>query len=237
MMAETLTPLITATLAFVVSHFVLSWTPVRSPLVRALGRWGFVALYSVVALATFVWMNVAYVRAPLIDLWTGSDWAWYVALAAMLLASFLLVCGVLTPNPTAVIGAHHMGRDDAAAGIFRVTRHPVMWAITLWAAVHMLNTGDAASQIFFGGIGGLALFGMMHLDARRDREGDPDWQRFKAATSFIPFAALIEGRVRLSLAEIGWVRLALGVAFYLVLLYGHEWAIGIVVAPWIPAPP
>lgn len=236
MMAETLTPLILSTIAFVGSHFALSWRPVRTKLVRAMGRWGFIVSYSIVSIATFVWMNYAFARAPLIDLWPGVDWTYWAALVLMLFACVLLVCGMLTPNPTAVIGAHALKREDAATGIFKVTRHPVMWAILLWALSHVINVGDAAALIYFGSLGALALFGMMHMDARRDAEGEPDWQRFRARTSFIPFAAALAGRARISLAEIGWVRMALGVVFYVVLLYSHEWVIGVVVAPWVDGP-
>lgn len=236
MMAETLTPLIVATIAFIGSHFLLSALPVRTPLVQRLGRWGFIALHSVVSAATFVWMNYAFARAPVIDLWPGADWAYWTALALMLVACVLLVCGMLTPNPTAVIGAHTLKREDAATGIFTVTRHPVMWAILLWAVSHVLNVGDAAALIYFASLGGLALFGMIHMDARRDAERDPDWLRFRSRTSFIPFAAALTGRARISLAEIGWIRMALGVGFYFLLLYAHEWVIGIVVAPWVSVP-
>ena len=236
MMAETLTPLIVATLAFVGSHFLMSAVPVRSRLIGALGRWGFIALYSVVSVATFVWMNYTFSRAPLVDLWPGVDWTYWVALVLMLFACVLLVCGMLTPNPTAVIGAHTLKREDAARGIFTVTRHPVMWAILLWSVSHVMNIGDAAALIYFASLGALALFGMMHMDARRDAEGDPDWQRFRARTSFIPFAAALAGRTRISLAEIGWVRMALGIAVYVLLLSAHEWVIGVVVAPWVFGP-
>lgn len=233
MMDESLTPLILATVAFVGSHFLMSAVKIRSRLIGILGRWGFIASYSIVAIVTFVWMNLKFARAPLVDVWPGVDWAWWVALALMFVASILLVCGMLTPNPTAVLGAQAMKREDAAVGIFKVTRHPVMWAILLWAVSHMLNTGDAAALIYFGALGALALFGMMHMDARRDAEDDPDWQRFRARTSFMPFGAMIKGRARVTLGEIGWKRMLLGVAFYLLLVHAHEWVIGVVVAPWV----
>ncbi len=232
MTSETLMPLIVAALAFVGSHFALSAWPLRRRIVGRIGEIPFRVLYSAVALFTFVWMSRAYARAPLIELWPRMDWAYYLALAAMAPAAILLVCAVLTPNPTAVIGARFLERDDPASGIFRVTRHPLMWAFTLWAAVHMLNVGDAASLIFFGAIGTLALGGMAHMDARRHREASAGWRRLVETSSFVPFVAACQGRTRISLREIGWWRITVGLVVFATLLYGHEWVIGIAVTPW-----
>ena len=236
MMAESFTPLIVATLVFVGSHFLLSAGPVRRPLNATLGRWGFLFAYSVVALASFVWMCLAYRRAPFIDYWPREDWMWWLTLVVTLLASILLACGYLSPNPASVIGDRALARDEPAAGIFAITRHPVLWAIALWAAVHMLATGDAASLIFFGGLLVLALFGMWHIDLRRDLEGNAGWIRFRERTSLVPFAALVQGRARLSLAELGWRKPVVGIVLWIVLTEGHEWVVGVVVAPWVPEP-
>jgi uncharacterized membrane protein len=141
-------------------------------------------------------------------------------------------CGALTANPTGIGGGHVLGRDDPAPGIFKITRHPVMWAVTLWASVHVLNAADAAALIFFGALGIPALGGVAHMDARRNRDGGQGWQRLVACTSFIPFVAAAQGRTRISLAEIGWARMAFGVVIYGVLLFGHQRVIGVVVTPW-----
>ena len=227
-MADTLGPLIAATIAFVFGHFILSWSPVRDALVARLGgRKPFLGVYSVFALATFVWMNMAYSRAPVIELWPHTLGAKQTAWVVMLLASLLLVCGATTPNPTAVGGE----RITEPRGIFKVTRHPIMWAVGLWALTHMSTTGDAASQIFFGGLALLSFGGMAHIDAKARREAPQRFARIAATTSAIPFAALLAGRAHVSLAEIGWGRILGGLALYLILLYGHQFAIGIIVAP------
>ena len=51
--------LIAACVAFVGSHFLLSH-PLRAPLVARLGTGPFMGLYSLVALASFAWLVVAY---------------------------------------------------------------------------------------------------------------------------------------------------------------------------------
>ncbi|GAA5056222.1 hypothetical protein GCM10023208_20800 [Erythrobacter westpacificensis] len=61
-MDESLVQLIAASTAFVGTHFALSH-PLRAPLVRMLGDNGFMALYSVVALACLYWMSEAFKAA------------------------------------------------------------------------------------------------------------------------------------------------------------------------------
>jgi uncharacterized membrane protein len=226
-MSDTLGPLIAATCAFVLGHFLLSSAPVRDTLVARFGRGPFLGLYSVLMLAAFVWMNLTYERAPVTELWPHSYAAKVVSWIVMIPAALLLVCGATMANPTSVGGE----RVSEARGIFKITRHPILWAIALWALVHMGTTGDAASQIFFGGLALLSLGGMAHIDAKRRRQEPERFARIAAGTSAIPFAAILAGRARVSFAEIGWPRIVAGLALYLILLYGHQWAIGIIVAP------
>lgn len=229
-MSGSLAALALAALIFVGGHFVLSSAPVRGALIARLGRVPFTGLYAVFAGATFTWLIIAYGSAPLTELWGDPGWARYLLLLVMPFAAILLVCGVLTPNPTGMGGDQARARDDPAPGIFKLTRHPVMSAIALWAAAHLIANGDAASVIFFGAILFLALGGVAHMEARWCAKGDPGWQRVVAATSVIPFAAALEGRAKISLAGIGWGRMALGAGLYFVLLFGHQWAIG--ASPW-----
>ena len=75
----------------------------------------------------------------------------------MLPAFVLVVLGLRTPNPTAV------GMEGLAArspeGIVRVTRHPLLIGIGLWALVHLVANGDVASFLFFGALAVTALAG------------------------------------------------------------------------------
>ncbi len=232
-LSDNLWPLIAATASFVLAHFVLSWQPVRRALVARIGRGPFLGGYSIVIGAAFVWMNLAYIRAPVTELWTQQYWQWIVTLVVMPFASILLVAGATTANPTMVGGETVMDRPDPARGIFKVTRHPIMWAIALWAVVHMIATGDSSSLVFFGGLAILALVGMAHIDARKRAEDPARFARLAAITSAIPLAALLAGRTRVSLGEIGWGRMLGGLILYVILMYGHEWAIGVVVAPGV----
>jgi uncharacterized membrane protein len=230
-MTGSLVELLLAAVAFAGSHVLLSSAPVRGPLARALGEWPFVGLYSAISLGLFVWLVGAYGDAPLVELWAAPTVVRYVALGVMVVASVLVACGLSLTSPTGV-SLKPAAAGAPLAGIFKVTRHPVLWGIGLWAVVHVMANGDLASLILFGSLGVLALGGTVHIDRKKRTTMGGDWRAFAGATSNVPFAAIAAGRTRVSLKEIGYGRLVAGLVLYLVLLLGHEAVIG--VAPLAP---
>ena len=86
-----------ATLAFVGTHLLMSH-PLRDALVARLRYRGFLGLYSLVALATLVWVIVTWRAAESSPLWVAPLWWWPFASALMLVASILLV-GSMVRNP------------------------------------------------------------------------------------------------------------------------------------------
>ncbi|MGE5638744.1 MAG: NnrU family protein [Clostridia bacterium] len=205
-----------ATTAFLVSHFVPS-TPLRPALVRAVGEWPYRGLYSLVALVTLCWMIWAYNHAPVEPLWPGLR---LVPAVVMPFAFVLLACGYAR-NPTAVGADKLLASEDPARGMIRVTRHPLMWAIMLWSAAHVLARGDVKSVIFFGGLFALAAIGTISIDSRKQKNAD--WPRFERLTSNIPFVAIAQGRNRMAWREIGWARPAAGLALYVLFFAIHPY--------------
>lgn len=218
--------LLVATAAFVGTHFVPS-TPLRAALARALGERGYLALYSVFAVATLGWMIHAYLRAPIEPLWAGLR---FVPAMVMPFAFIFLVAGLMQRNPTAVAQGRFLAGEDPARGILRVTRHPVMWAILLWAGAHVLARGNLKSLVFFGGFLVLAALGTRFIDARKARAHGEHWKRFAALTSNLPFAAIAQGRNRLRLGEIGLVKTVFALILYGGMMHAHAWLFG--VRPW-----
>jgi uncharacterized membrane protein len=209
-----MTMLVAATIAFLATHFVSS-TPLRPALVNAMGEWPYRGLYSLVALITLGWMIWAYATAPREFLWVGFRAIPYVL---MPIAFVLLACGYWR-NPTMVGADRLLKSEDPARGMIRITRHPIMWGIMLWAAAHILARGDLKSLVFFGGFLLLALVGTIAMDTRK--RSNPDWPRFAAATSHIPFVAIAQGRNRIVWREIGRLRPAIGLAVFFAVLAFH----------------
>lgn len=219
--------LFVAGLAFCGSHILLSSTRQRGVLRDQLGEAGFLGVYSLVALATFAWFVAAYVRAPRLPLWSPPPSIAFVPVVVMPFAAILVVAGYSTRNPTAVGMERRAADDDPAPGILRVTRHPVMWAVGLWALAHLVANPDLASLWFFGAIAALALGGTVLIDRKKRLALGGNWQRLAAVTSNLPFAALAARRSRLRWREIGLLRLLAGLLLYAVLFLAHPFFAGV----------
>jgi len=218
------TQLVVACAAFLATHLVSS-TPLRAGLIRAAGEKAYLALYSVAAFATLGWMIFAYYRAPYAGLWYSPALR-YAPLVIMPFALVLIVCGLLTRNPTMVGQERLLDTTEPAHGILRVTRHPFMWGVALWASAHLLARGDAAAIAFFGTFLVLALAGAALSDHRKVRSLGERWRRFAAVTSHLPFAAIAAGHNTFEPAEIGWRKPAVGIALYLALVLLHPVVFG-----------
>lgn len=229
-MDTNLVQLILAAALFVGGHFVLSSTPLRAALVGAVGEHAFLGLFSGSMIALLAWLLVSYGNAPYIAVWDAPDWTRWVPVAVMPFAFVLFLGGVSQPNPTAVMQAAPTG-GRLAPGFLAVTRHPMMWAFGLWGLSHLPPNGDLASIILMGGMALLALAGTLLIDRKKARAWGPAWPPFAAVTSNLPLAAVLAGRNRLSLAELGWWRILLGLVLYALFMHFHTAVIGVPVLP------
>ena len=218
--------LVAEALVMLASHFGISSTPLRETLVARLGERVYLVLYSLIAFAAIAWLISAWARAPYVELWAPAAWLAWVPLLLMPPALVLLVGGLTTPNPTAVGAPDLLGRSDPVRGVFRITRHPFMWGVGLWAGSHLIANGDLASLVLFGSLGALALLGTLLIDRKYAARHGADWQRFAAATSNLALAAILSGRQRLVFAEIGWWRVLVALVVFAILLAVHPWLFG-----------
>ncbi len=219
--------LVLAALFLLVSHFGLPSDALKPRLSQRFGERFYRGLFVLVAFAAFAWLIVAYAHAPYLPLWPPAAWQAILVLLVMPLALLLLVGGVSTPNPSAIGQDQALDRPEPAAGVLRITRHPVQWSFASWALAHLLANGDLASLLLFGTIALLALVGTRVIDARHGAAGGARWQRFAAATSNLPFAAILAGRQQLRPAEIGLQRFAAALGLYVLLLILHPWLFGV----------
>lgn len=220
-----------ATAFFVSGHFVLSSVAVRSALSAHISDSLFRGLYSLVALLGLGWMIYAYNHAPFVVLWPRAAWLIYLPVIIMPVAFVLLAGGAFARNPMAM-GRSGLLQSTEPKGLLKVTRHPTMWGIALWAMTHVLANGDLAATIFFAGLLVLALGGAAHIDQRR-RHADPQaYARFSSQTTFVPFAGLLRGRISFVAADVPWMALGVGLVLYVGFLLLHAWLFG--ASPWPP---
>jgi uncharacterized membrane protein len=170
-------------IVFVGTHFLLSH-PLREPLVRRMGEGPFRAVYVVVSLISFglmVYYYHAIGREP--PLWVSGDGLWLGASLLMWFASILLV-GSFFKNP-AFPGAR--GPSGGPAGVFKITRHPMMWSFAIWAAVHLALVAMPKALVLDGAIIILALGGAARQDRKKARLMGEAWHEWTAETAFLPF--------------------------------------------------
>ena len=148
----------------------------------------------------------------------------------MPVALFFAVCGLTTPNPTMAGSDALTAGNDPTSGIMRVTRHPFLNGVAVWAVAHLLVNGDSASLVLFGGLFILSAGGMWHIDQKKEAQHAAAWGPVLLTTSAVPFLALAQKRTSFDWAGIGWWRVAVTIILYLALLWLHPAVLG--VAAW-----
>jgi uncharacterized membrane protein len=207
--------LVTACILFVGTHFLMSHT-LRARLVAALGARGFLGMYSLVSLAAFGWMIWAFIYSPTGELqWAPTDGVWIAASLLTLLAAVFysgsMIGNPALPNPDSNAGTALSAKIPA--GMFLVTRHPMMWSFALWGVAHILVAPRMDSFIFVGSIIFLALVGAKVQDAKKSAQLGEGWQSWQSRTSFWPRMSQLP-RIGLRL----WLA---GIALWLLATWAH----------------
>jgi uncharacterized membrane protein len=220
-----------ATVIWLGTHLGVSSTPLRRIIVGAIGEKFYLALYSLLATAALVYLIWVYTDVPRFDyLWLPNPDLYWVTKLTMPVAFMLLVGGFMVTNPTNVgmriDDPEHAA--DLAQGVTRITRHPLQWAIIIWAIGHVVASGDTVSVIFFCGFLILSLAGSVLMDAKKAATLGPGWTAYAGVTSNVPFGAIFSGRNRLVFSEL-LLPIAVGLVVYVLAYYFHELYTGSVV--------
>ena len=217
--------LVAAALAFVGSHFALSH-PLRAGLVKRLGTGRFQGLYSLIALATLAWLIFAFRAIPPQGslAWNGAGALPWTASTVLMFAASVLLAGSFSSNPALPqanaksLAVHH------PKGVFKVTRHPMMWSFALWSAAHVLVSPSARVMILSGTIAFLALVGAHLQDRKKEVLMGEAWATWERRTSYWPKLAGFG-----SAGAVPWLG---GTALWLVATWAHIPAIGIPAGVW-----
>ena len=85
-------------------------------------------------------------------------------------------CGA---EPIFLRGAWKRSLRCGSPGIAGITRHPLLWAFTLWALAHMAPNGDLAHVLLFGLFAVFGIAGMSALDRRKRKQWGADYGWFE----------------------------------------------------------
>lgn len=206
-----------ANAAFVGSHFAMSH-PLRAPMVRALGEKGFSLAYTAVSFATLSWVWFAFTAAPGADL-PGSGEIGWIAASLITWPAMILLAGSLVGNPAMPTPQAEAQARAEPRGVFKVTRHPMMWGIGLWAISHLVLFWSTRTMITAAAIGILALVGARLQDGKKAAQMGEAWAGWSRRTSYWPRW----GR----LFSVGAVPLVAGTALWLAASWLHLWQAGI----------
>lgn len=181
-MTQDFSQLFAALAVFFASHSVPAVPGLRRGLVARLGERGYLVLHSVLASLSLVWLLVATVTAPRVELWGFQLWAKWLPVLVMPLACTLLVAGLTTANPFSL--GWGRGFDPGRPGIVGLTRHPLLWATALWSGTHLAANGELRAVLLFGALCGFSLVGMALFDRRRRRSLGAQWEAWRGAMHF-----------------------------------------------------
>lgn len=207
---------IAAFVAFFLSHSIPVRPAVKSRIVTRTGALGFTLLYSALSIAVLTWIIIAAGRAPFVEIWGWAPWQNHVPIAGMFIAILIVSMAFGQPNPLSFGGWNNDRFDPKCCGIIGWIRHPLLVALLIWAASHVVPNGNLAHVIVFGLFAAFSLLGMKIIDRRARRiQGADTWRQ------------LSNTHKSLSITRRGITRILLGVLIYFALLYGHEWVIGV----------
>jgi uncharacterized membrane protein len=153
--------LVAGFILFFGTHLAPGVFGLRQYLVEQLGENRFRGLYIASSVLGMVGIITGKATANYIGIYMPPLWAIPVVPVIIALA-FIFLAALLIPS-----------------NFLGLTRHPMLWGITLWSIGHLLANGDLASIIMFGGFGAYALISMRSLNKRGAQKSTILYSRFR----------------------------------------------------------
>ena len=145
---------------------------------------------------------------------------WWAAFAVASVAQGISIASLAQPSPLSLVPGFEedensllgVRRDDSlklqAAGLTRITRHPLILPVVPWGAANALLAGGRTADLaLFLGLAAYAVAGCKAQDLRVEASAqvgttfsDGALDGFYRDTSFVPFAACVDGRQSLATA-------------------------------------
>ena len=210
---------------FLALHLMISATSLKDRVIGRIGGTAYYILFSLLSLGGLIWMSVAFGVAlgdPMnVVLWSSGPFLRVVGVIGNFFAFLLVVIGYTSPSSTNLAALWRMP-DHPVQGVIRITRHPVLAGVGLWALTHIVCNGNLAAWIFFGSLLALCALGANTIDRKRAALMGEVYDKIRRRTSIVPFVAILEGRAAFDAKELGVVRPLLAASMFSVFLVLHE---------------
>jgi uncharacterized membrane protein len=157
--SNTMWTLVSGLIIFFGTHLSPGVFGLRPLLVKKLGEGRFRSLYIATSVIGMLMIIGGKAYAPDIGLYLPPVWARPLVPVLMAVACILLAALFIPSN------------------LRRLTRHPMLWATSLWSVAHLLANGDLASSLLFGGFGAYALISMWSLNRRGKKQDTTHYSR------------------------------------------------------------
>ena len=155
--------------------------PLRSPLAEKAGERYFFGIFCLLSIVGLGWFIVAYRMAPSVPLWPTIPALGGLAFVLVFLGFFLVVVGSGPMNSTDTNTPRMIDSKLPVYGVTRVTRHPRLCGVSLWAIAHLMVNGHLAALVMVGAVLVTALNGMVSIDRKRRRALGALWDEFEIA--------------------------------------------------------
>jgi uncharacterized membrane protein len=218
------TSLFISCLYFIGAHFLLSHHRIRTTLLTTLGTKPFFAVYSLIATSGLLLIIYHYLHItenPM--LFVPNRFTRTLGMLGMYIAVLFLVLAIWQ-NKLSQKKSPIMTTIASPQGIYRVTRHPLLMASTLWSISHILINGHQAMWIVAGSLLVLNLFGIRRIDHRKHLILGNRWQDYLKETSVIPFMAIVQKRNQMVWREFHPLAPIVTLCFYGFIYFMHQYS-------------
>ena len=208
-------------------HLMISGTPLKEKVIGLVGGVTWYIAFSLLSVIGLVWMCIAFAIALNnqdnlnVVIWSAPLFLRIIALFFNFIAFLLVIVGFLTPSPTNLYALHQLP-DKPVHGIIRISRHPILAGIGLWALIHIICNGNLAAWLFFGTLLAQCALGAANIDRKRIALMGDVYSSIMKRTSTLPFVAIIEGRTAFAPDELGYARMFLATSLFCVFTVLHE---------------
>lgn len=138
----------------------------------------------------------------------------------MLPICLIIALSLARSNPFSFGGARNARFDPMRPGIVGWMQHPLLLALTVWVAPHIVPNGDLPHRVLFGTFTGFAVLGRRLIDRRKQREMGTEWHLLRAALANEPLCppSILAGAAQ---------RLAASLTLYALLIWLHPVLFGV----------